>query len=280
VAYGLVFVTHNLGMFLCDLEFVIIIGSAGMVWQGVLASPFLREAFNWLSVLAIILVMSGTYLLSAKSHWQTERLPVISQIGIQLLLAVLHSVSGLTTKKALNIVQESGSQVRPWNIAPFVLFVAQFPVWVGACCFEVKHWGDFASSMSMKLVGLLLFGVALSQVIQVVSITLASLLSIMANGIAGQLGTVASPILAHYFYQREAWNQAQFWGIVLVSAATVVFAWSKKRETRQEQQQHEGPTNAFIGEVNNPEDEEIVPPDVELNEDTAIRLEPQSQSLI
>jgi drug/metabolite transporter (DMT)-like permease len=275
VAYGLVFVIHNIGMFFCDLEFVIIIASAGMVWQGVLANLFLHEAFTWLSILAIVLVMSGTYLLSAKSQWQTERLSVISQIGIQLLLAVCQSAMGLTMKKALNIVQERGDQVRPWNITPFTLFVAQFPVWVGACCFEVKHWGEFASSMNLKLLGLLLFGVVLSQVIQVVSIALASLLSILANGIAAQLRTIASLILAHYFYQRDAWNQAQFWGIVLVSAATVVFAWSKKRETQQEQQQqqHERPTHAFSTEMNNPEEEEIIELGAELNEDTEIRLD-------
>jgi hypothetical protein len=175
-------------------------------------------------------------------------------------------------KKALNIVQERGDRLRPWNITPFTLFVTQFPVWVSACCFEMKHWGEFASSVNMKLLEMLLFGVASSQIIQVISIGLPGLLIVITNGIVGQSTTVASLILAHYFYHRDAWNQAQLWGIALVSAATVAFAWSKKRETQQEQQQHEGPAHVLVTEVNNHEEAEIVETDAEPNEDPEIRL--------
>jgi hypothetical protein len=227
-AHGLMILCHNVGLFVSDWDFAIIFRFTGVVCQGIFARLFLQEKLSLLSTFAILIVLFGTYLLTAKFEFSVSKVPSASQIGIQLLVILFQTVSQISMKKALNILRASDQKLSPLSLLAFRYSICQMPIYITSLCFQPSSWKSFLYAINGHALTLGLVGVAIGEMSQIVMISLANNLTIIASAITSQLRAIPALIVSHVLYRATKWSQRQYVAFLLVSVGTFLFSWSRR----------------------------------------------------
>jgi drug/metabolite transporter (DMT)-like permease len=244
LSHGLMILSHNVGLFISDWDFAIIFKFTGIVSQAIFACLFLQEKLSFLSSFAIVVVLAGTYLLTAKFEFSTAKVPSTSQIGIQFLVILFQTVSHISMKKALNILKASDQKLNPLSLLAFRYSICQLPIYVTVFLFQKNSWGPFFHSINQRALVLGLIGIVIGQLSQIVMISLANNLTVLANAIASQLRAIPALIVSHVMYHASEWSQRQYVAFLLVSAGTFLFSWSR-RERPSSDAPESSPTKPF-----------------------------------
>jgi hypothetical protein len=226
--HGCLILTYNLGLFFSDLELTVVFRFIGVILQGFLAKLFLHEPLSVLTIVSVVMVMIGTYFLTAKFEWTTEKLPSFSQILIQLLIILFRTASQILIKKTLNILKTQDQRMSPLMILPFRYFVMQFPMYLTALILESKNFAAaFQNAVTGQTIIIGLLSVVIGLIGQVVTVSLANLMSVLAYAIIGQLRSIPSLVVSHYWDDKPRWKTRQIFGFMLVGGAAFLFTWSK-----------------------------------------------------
>jgi drug/metabolite transporter (DMT)-like permease len=228
IAHGFMILCHNIGLFVSDWDFAIIFRFTAIVAQGTAARLFLGERLSWPSALFIAMVLAGTFLLTAKFEFSTQRFPSGSQIRIQLLVIVFQSIAQVCMKKALNVLKSSGDSPSPLLFLPFRYAVCQLPIYATAFFFQRNSFSAFGRSLSQRAIQIGISGVFVGLFSQMLMISLANRLTLIASAITGLLRAVPSLIASHFLYRSTQWTPRKVLALCLVSAGTFLFSWSRR----------------------------------------------------
>jgi drug/metabolite transporter (DMT)-like permease len=228
-SHGCMILTHNLGIFVSDLDFTILFRLFGIALQGFLAQLILHEQISPQAGISICFVISGGFLLEFKGTWSTEKMSSLGQAVLQLFAILFFSIGQIAMKKAMNILKSKPNGPHVLTILPFRYLICQIPIYIAAWAFEGRHWQHFVSSFDAKALKIGVVGVFTGLGAQITMIMLSNLLTVVANAICGQLKVIPALLASNLLHSKGEWTLQRMGGTGLLLMGSFMFAASRLR---------------------------------------------------
>jgi hypothetical protein len=227
LCHGCMILTHNLGIFVSDLDFTILFRLFGIALQGFLAQIILGEEISLQAGVAICLVISGGFLLELKGEWSTEKMSSLGQTILQLGAMFFFSIGQIAMKKAMNILKAKSHSPHVLTILPFRYLICQLPIYTAALFLEIHHWHEFVCGLDAQALKFGLIGVLIGEGAQITMVLLSNLLTVVANAICGQLKVVPALLLSNLMHKKAEWTIQRAIGTCLLLGGSFMFAASR-----------------------------------------------------
>jgi len=255
-SYGFMLAIGNLGLFMSNIDYAVLIRLSGLVWQGFLAFIFLGEKLSCFNFCSVVLVMIGIIIMTTNFNKSSSHAPSFLQFGLQMLTIMFTSLSSISLKKLMNDSSNTETKCDLLTIHFWRFLIASIPMAVLGLVLEPAAWINAPVILSKQCMVYTCIGVVLSQTFQFIGLKLQTMTTVMTLAVISQLKFLPTLVLSHYLYNETPWSNIQLIGALLLCTGAVsyslsrVFGGDNGKKNENEQKTH-------LLDMDQPEEEEI-----------------------
>lgn len=217
----------NIGFFASALDFVLLFRLTGLFWNGIFGFLFLGERLNLLGFASLLIVLCGIILIIKDFEWTTAKLPSTTQILLQMVSILLHSINLLFNKKVINILSRIETD---FQLLDFLFWKSTLilPIsFLSSIFFEKIAWDNVSSIFTLKFFFWIIFGTILHQSLHVTITYVQKITSMISMGVIAQLRVIGTLVISHFAYNETNWNFSKLFGTVLLFSGGVLYSISR-----------------------------------------------------
>ena len=235
-SYGFMMAFGNIGLFVSNIDYAVLIRLSGLVWQGIFAFLFLGEKITLLNFLSMLIVMIGIVIMTTNFKKSNSQVSSIIQFLLQMITILFTSFSSISLKKVMNKAEGNNKKIELLTINFWRFLIALIPMFFLSIFYEPSSWINLKNIIDKKCLYYTLFGIFLGQSFQLIGLKLQTLTNVITLAVISQLKFLPTLILSHFLYNETKWNFNQIIGTIFVCLGAIFYSLTRLFENNKEKE--------------------------------------------